>query len=229
MCKIGLFIFICFYFLSCKKNKDTFLCTTCEVEGCIDFQFPGEISYETFTNTGIQYTLPTFNPNNSDEFVYVKQDFIGNNKLVKHQISTGNEVILHSSNYILEQPVWSKTGWILLTVDIGINHLARVFEDGTGFEIISGTGNECLKYSLSENDSKIVGEFTNYIEYGKATVLNLNGDLIDSMNILYGSRKIGYPMAIQESYQNGIYTFYDNSTAKYGICKRINVVIRFCF
>jgi len=92
--------------LACRKDKPIV------ISDCYDFQeeLP-PITY--FSSIGQQYKLPTFNPNNSNEFICYDKDLKNNtNKLIKYNISTGIKTILAQNIKLISQPKWSKKDWI---------------------------------------------------------------------------------------------------------------------
>jgi hypothetical protein len=205
-----------------KDTQQASNCSTCQDEECHDYEWPGSISFETYIKTGPQYTHPFFNPNNGDEFIYVK-GIPGSptNQLIKHVISSGIETILCSSEFIINQPQWGKSGWIVFIKGIGQNALAKIRDDGTGFMQISPSGIEVLFPMFDSSGNQIIVE-SEYTSYDYSAILDLNGNLIDSLRIVYGNTKIGFPKALNGSFKNSYYNYYNNSTSKYGYCKLID-------
>ena len=205
-----------------KNNQQVSNCSTCQDEECHNYEWPGDITFETYIKTGPQYTKPFFNPNNGDEFVYVKYTpGSPTNQLIKHVISSGAETILCSSEFIVGQPQWGKSGWIIFTKGIVQNILAKVKDDGTGYMPISPPGIEVFYPFFNDSGNQICAE-SDYTTYDYSPILDLDGNLIDSIRITHGNNKIGFPKALNGNFQNSYYSYYDNSSSTYGYCQLIN-------
>jgi Tol biopolymer transport system component len=211
---IFLFLLIIWTALGCKKNtpKPSGNISSSEQEECVDYVFDvGEI-FETYITTGPQYTRPFFNPNNSDEFVYVRSGTSSFTELVKHKISTGEEHVLCNSIMIPSQPQWGRQGWILFnTVN---NSIWKVREDGSQLTQIVANG---------------FGNFTPVLNYAGDRflgnkVFDLNGSIVDSIKVQQGTVLIGSPLGGDQDFKNGYYRFYDSSepTNNFGYCKLSN-------
>ncbi len=205
-----------------KDTQQVSNCSTCQDEECHDYVWPGSITFETYIRTGPQYTKPFFNPNNPDEFIYVKEiPGAATNQLIKHTISSGTETILCNSEFIIGQPQWGKSGWIVFTKGIGQNALSKLKDDGSGLTQISSPGIEVLYPFFNTSGDQICAE-SNYTSYNYSPILDMDGNLIDSIKIVHGANKIGFPKAFNTSFKNSYYCYYDNSSSTYGYCQLMN-------
>jgi hypothetical protein len=146
----SIIIFICLLF-SC--HKDEIECLACEP--CKDYVYTtrGHVIGNNISHSQ-EYT-PCFNPNNSDEFVYVKRvGFIYS--LVKYNIKLQKEDILLGNIQITEeQPKWGENGLILFN-DRNFQ-LFTIKSDGKDLKLIKSKGS--FYYPEWKNDSIIVGHF----------------------------------------------------------------------
>lgn len=94
----------------CKK--DDAQCLNCDK--CENFPEPKGFGTPTITQKNFQRKSPCFNPNNGNEFIYVKEE--GRNQtLVKYNLSTNQENILLENAQIIGQPKWNNKGWVLFS------------------------------------------------------------------------------------------------------------------
>lgn len=95
---------------SCKK--DDVDCLNCD--HCENFPEQKGIATQNFSQKSFQRKAPYFNPNNSNEFIYIIEE--GNiQTLVKHNLATKQEVVLLENAQISGQPKWSENGLILFS------------------------------------------------------------------------------------------------------------------
>ena len=136
-------ISICFILVltagACHKDKPdaVVLPSQSSSSNCKNLVFTSPFNLATDYTPGDQYKWPCFNPNNQDEFVYVKRNFDtspGIVQLIKHTISSGIEqVLLENGAYISGQPQWGKQGWILFSIGTQPPQVIwKIREDGTG-------------------------------------------------------------------------------------------------
>lgn len=146
----GLVALMCFLLQTCKKDN---IC--CKEEVCENFPKKEGIGVSIITQKPFQRHAPCFNPNNSDEFIYVKED---NNKyqLIKYNINSKIEIILLDNTVIVGQPKWGSNGWIVFTSnDYQVNLLK---DDGLNFKKITSVG--YFLYPDWYNDSILSVEFS---------------------------------------------------------------------
>lgn len=224
--KIFLLCSLTFIF-GCQKDSPVLgNCPTCADEECHDFIWQGNINYEDYIVTGIQYRQPAFNPLNGDEFVYVKLIPNGsffNYDLVKHVISSGQEAVLCSSEIITGQPQWGEQGVIVFSV-YG-NKIMKINEDGTGLAQITPDGIEYHKpiFESGGNRFFVTGTSTS-VNGDYLPIFNLSGVIVDSVKFKFGNNQIGYPYCSDGSMKNGYYTYADisSSPAQFSYCKLLD-------
>jgi hypothetical protein len=94
--------------VSCRKDKTPPIDSEC-------FNFP-QLSSTWHEEHRLQHKAPSFNPLNSNEFVYYyKDNELGVFQLVKYNMVTNQKTILINSVRIHGQPKWSNNGWIAFT------------------------------------------------------------------------------------------------------------------
>jgi len=95
--------------MSCKKDPlpphEGYL-------SCVDENFiPSPVDVPITYLEGPQYTMPSFNPNNSNEFAYQRFEN-GVYQLRRHNLQTGEDVLLMNNINLISKPSWSSTDWI---------------------------------------------------------------------------------------------------------------------
>lgn len=184
---IGLLALLVFLYPSCKEDD---VCTTPSFE-CEDFpERQGGGIFGPIIQRPNQRKSPCFNPNNPNEFVYVK---IENNfkSLVKSNITTGEQVVLLENANIVGQPSWGNNNIIAFT----LSDLRVYLLDTRDLKI------KALTQSLESNHPKIYQDsfilFTVFAETIEGASglkrINLNGQRLDSIQV--GDLK-GYNMTV---------------------------------
>lgn len=192
----------------------------CEETLCNDFPIQGGISFGyQYQLEGPQYRAPFYNPNNSDEFIYLRTGVSGT-ELVKYTISTKDETVLCNTANISTQPQWGSQGWIVFTV-IG-NRIWKIYEDGAGLQQITDFESFRPRFSLSGDRFICMGSHP-AITLGYRPILDLNGNLIDSIYMEYDNCFTGYPYwPLNESFSES-YQFYSDHNSpgnkRIGVCK----------
>ena len=81
-----------------------------EVGGCAEIPHSTSfIGYQEYMQ-GVHYGAPCFNPNHPNEFVYFEQDWrtgLPQNKLVVHNILTGQSQVILEDVLIINDPIWT--------------------------------------------------------------------------------------------------------------------------
>jgi hypothetical protein len=124
-------------------------------DSCEKFTKPtgGGISY--ILEKDSQRMAPYFNPNNSYEFIYIK-DENSNQTLIKYNLNTKIETVLLKNYRYLGQPKWGKNGWIIFTGQDYQVHLIN--ENGTQLKQVTNSNYHLFPAWL--NDSIIVADFS---------------------------------------------------------------------
>ena len=184
---------------------------------CDDFPESPQIGFYYYS-TGAQYKAPSFNPNNSDEFVYLRTGVIGT-ELVKYSISQQSETVLTNSVSIITQPQWGEQGWIVFTV-LG-NTIWKIYEDGSGLEQITDFESFRPSFDKSGNNFICMGGGSD-VSAGYRPIFDLTGNISDSVFMAYDQIIIGYPYVSTENfYKKGYFAFADHAYSnpiRIGIC-----------
>lgn len=215
------------FIFGCQKDSPVQgNCPTCADEDCHDFIWQGNINFEDYIVTGIQFRQPVFNPLNGDEFVYVKLIPNGpffNYELVKHVISSGEEVVLCDSEMIIGQPQWGEQGVIIFSI-YG-NKIMKINEDGSGLIQVTPNGLECFAPAFNSQGDKflVMGSKTNPATFYRP-IYNLSGQIVDSIDFEFNNIFIGYPYIFDDNIYNSYFTYSDHNVVPYpnGICQLKN-------
>ncbi len=153
---VGIFIFLSLVFQTCKKDKIE--CLHCDK--CENFPKPkkNELQLNIFYTAESQKRKPCFNPNNGDEFVYVKEE--GQKlKLIKYNLQTKSETILLENTDIINQPHWGSNGWIVY--NDSHFQIKMMKDDGSIIKTVTTSPySYAYKYPDWLNDSTIACEFS---------------------------------------------------------------------
>lgn len=134
-----------FVVVGCKKEVMPVPPSEAVIE-CENFPFT-PITW--FSTTGIQFKKPSFNPANSDEFVYFEENYIiGTVHLVIYNHSTKQKRILKENVQSTCLPKWSTAGWIAFTNQ---NHeLWVIKENGDSLQNLNAGNANLYPYWLSD-------------------------------------------------------------------------------
>lgn len=210
---------------SCRKDKTVpqeppIPGDTTEVDSgiiCEDFPVSPEIGF-VYTSTGPQYKAPCFNPNNSNEFVFIRTGISGT-ELVKYDIIQGVESVLTSSASIITQPQWGSQGWIIFNV-FG-NTIWKIHESGSGLEqIVDFPSLRPCFDNTGGNFISMAGDAN--LTVGYRPIFDLSGNLVDSIYSGYDDRIIGYPYFTSHlKFSKGYFAFADHAYSdpiRIGVC-----------
>ena len=197
------------------EGKECPCCFDCE-----DFPTSPELGW-FFTKSGTQYIAPQFNPNNENEFVYLRTGIEAFPELVKYNMLSESETVLCNSVQIITQPQWGKQGWILFT-SYG-NRIWRIYEDGTDLEQITEFNSMRPAFTTDANKFIVMGGPHPDILGEYRPIMNLEGTLVDSVPYKLGEIAIGYPyLSIDSSFYNSYQYYSDHALNKKGIGKLEN-------
>ena len=160
----------------------------CTESWCDEFPQSPELGWN-YTSNGVQFLSPCFNPNNPDEFVYIKVFDGGQAQLIKHNIATKQEtILLDPMSY--GPPQWGSQGWI--TFVYTNKHIWKIRDDGTELTQVT-FGVDDKNPMFNYNGDKIIyyrnKYYTNfelstnpdlYKDY-KMMIIDLNGQEVDSV------------------------------------------------
>lgn len=204
---------------ACNKNKMPETVSSgyyTPEEDCQDYVFDGGEMFDQYFTTGAQYTMPFFNPNNGDEFVYVKRK--SPMEVVKHTISTGEEVVLCNTKFIDGPPQWGKQGWIIFSV-LG-NTIWKIREDGSQLTQLSANGSNLYNPIFNQFGDQFIHAGTSSAFY--KPIRDLSGNIVDSLKYNFDNIYIGSPCCPNVDLKNGFFRYSNHNSPQPfvgGFCK----------
>lgn len=220
----GLIALLCLLLPTCKKDYNDKKYTDCE-----NFAPSNGFGVGTIKQMSSQKHAPCFNPNNLEEFVYVKEEN-NNYKLVKYDIQSKLETVLLDNTIVVGQPKWGRNGWIVFSgIDLNVyliksngdslRKITTYFENNhpsfLGFDKIfasvgsetstGASGNKIIDYSGKRVDSLLLTELEGLIWLNH----------VNSLNEVCGSFKKDNKIMIK-------ILKYPNKTSSDYICKEFN-------
>lgn len=207
--------------LSCKK-KTSDDCPTCKDQLCEDL---GN-NIVNHSETGPQFRQPFFNPNNADEFIYIKSTQGSPDQLIKHIISSGEELILCDSEYIGYAPQWGSLGWVVFSNSNF--ELMKIRDDGTGLTHIGASNLYATSPKLNDAGDRILVNvnmyaFNNGLPVLYSPILDLSGNVVDSVKMRFNDQKQLFHLGtFFSSFQNSYYFYRNESLNTAGYCRLLN-------
>ena len=167
--KLKIFIpFICLLFFTCKKDPP--LPNRANAQQCND-----TTHYPIGDTT---YNAPRFNPNNSNEIIYVRAAASGlGTRLVKRNLTTGQETFI--VNDVRNQPDWSVKDWIVFNHED--NQVWKIKSNGDSLQQLTTQGG--LEAIWNKTGDRIIywlqkGQTANtYYNF----ITDVNGNTIDTL------------------------------------------------
>lgn len=138
----------------------------------------------------MQYFKPSFNPNNQDEFVFIRLNpGVSPPQLVQYNFSTGEQTVLH--DYIVGRPKWGRQGWITFA---GTDNIFIIKDDGSSLSQITWGEDDTYPVFNYEGDKIYYNRNKNYTnamleanpelyKEDKEILIDLEGNVIDSIMI----------------------------------------------
>ena len=180
----------------------------CTEAWCDSFPPTPEIGFN-YTMEGTQYLAPSFNPNNANEFVYLRWNGSNHAELVIYNITSGVEsVILDPMS--LGRPQWGKSGFIIF--QYSDNCIWKIQPDGSNLTKLTNYSSSNPVFSPDGNYFTTFGahpDISNNLLY--QPILDLNGALVDSFKYEYSGEYFGMPMVPIDNQFNGYYCYTLNS------------------
>src|SRR6478735_4493359 len=189
-----LFLILCFCFFGqgCKHEIEQVIAKN-ETETpvpCKTYDFSNCWFGAGYKPTGPEYLFPRFNPNNPNEFLYVKQDTTGWPSIHKYNMQTRQHALILANVYPIVQPDWSRTGWIVFS-DLSWK-VWKVRDDGSGLQQITfgendqypafnPAGNKIIYCRLKEYSGYELEHNPSLQNNSKMFVIDLNGNVQDSI------------------------------------------------
>ena len=176
--KVGLIFFVVVFFSRCKKDTAVVMpVQDCDV--CNNFKpIPDSviIGSTLYSEHNREYE-PYFNPDNSDEFVYVSVKNGSFYSLAKHNLKTNKDSIILNNAAAIE-PKWGKNGLITFT-SFGWD-IFTITENGNTITQLTNTQNNL--FSGFTTDNNVFYYHREYSLTNGLKIRNLQGVLIDSLN-----------------------------------------------
>ncbi|HEX7413429.1 MAG TPA: hypothetical protein VF411_05230, partial [Bacteroidia bacterium] len=165
--KLKIFIvFSCLLFLTCRKDPPL------PIHECVDVA-----DIPTFNDT--IYNTPCFNPNNSNEIIYVQGiQSIHKSNLVKQNLSTGHKTYIISD--IWQKPDWSVKDWIVF--NHADNQVWKIKTNGDSLQQLTSQGG--LEAIWDKTGNKIaywtetgIGQTNTYYTF----ITDISGNIMDTL------------------------------------------------
>ncbi|MCO5267267.1 MAG: hypothetical protein M9897_00025 [Brumimicrobium sp.] len=203
-------------FASCKKDKIPSITDNNgnnETTPCEDFNWgEGNITLDEYYGD-TTYSQPCFSPFSDDEFVYIRGGVASSEELVKHIISTGENIVLCNANETIglgiSLPDWGKQGKIVFNVGTGSSGVGYIIND-------NGTGlHQFLPSNIHFYEPKFNGAGTKILATGPAynnqrPIYNLDADIVDSIPYYFNSSVgVGSPAFFGGEFIEGLFSFAD--------------------
>jgi Tol biopolymer transport system component len=203
---IYLLLLICSLFLSCKKDSPIPAVIPVENNAdCLNLYWTTLSGTIDWPGIDTVYNNPRFNPNNSNEIIYVQGNKTKNKTyLVKRNFSTGQETYIVSD--VWSKPDWSSKDWIvfnhadnqvwkiksngdsltLITTNLQGGFNAIWNPDGTKIAYLpSGRNNYTLICNTNGNSLDTLPYFVSYLTRWSNDGSNICGLAIDYVNVVY--------------------------------------------
>lgn len=126
------------------------------------------------------YSMPYFNPNSSDEFIYRFADGTSPKfDLIKYNLRTkGKEVIYQG--FFSNRPRWGKNGWILLNINDSLGYnVYKIKDNGNDLTPLTTSGN-CLYPEWNIDSEKIIYQYA-FSTPTKGILIDKNGIFLDTL------------------------------------------------
>ena len=160
----------------------------CVEAWCDEFPEPPEIGF-AYTTEGYQYLAPCFNPNNSNEFVYIRWNGTNHAELFKYDLITNTESVLLDP-MSLGRPDWGRQGWI--TFVYNYVNVWKIYDDGSQLtQLTSGEDDKYPAFNYSGDEIYYLRKkwYSNaeldanpeLYKNSKMLIIDLNGNIVDSI------------------------------------------------
>lgn len=212
---VYLLLFVSCFICSCEhnNNQEPDDCIYMVIDSCDLPEItngPSGIAYYEYDS--VMYYAPCFNPQNSDEFVYIeKRPYSFKSELYKYNMLT------HEKCYLADEvdyfPKWSKNGWIIFNRG---GQLWKVKSSGDSLALLLPDG---MFYGAEVSPIKDEVICRGYDDYYFTIKCDINGNILDSLDNEYfgeGSwspdgSKISTRRFIGGIYQGSSFGYYDST------------------
>ncbi|MCO5267268.1 MAG: hypothetical protein M9897_00030 [Brumimicrobium sp.] len=207
-------------FASCKKDKIPNMAVNNgnnETIPCEDFNWgEGNITLDEYYGD-TTYSQPCFSPFTDDEFVYIRGGVASSAELVKHIISTGEDIVLCNANETIglgiSQPDWGRQGKIVFNVGTGSSGIGYIInDDGSDLHqfLPSNVNFSQPKFDNEGKEIFALGSYYNSESNILSPIYDLNANIVDSFICYFnGTIGIGSPACFDGKIKNGLFAFAD--------------------
>ncbi len=161
---------------SCSKDPVVILPDT-----CMDFEYGNNECWigagPLYTYSNLQFMAPNFNPNNSEEFVYIEVSYgvtPSSIKLFTYNLNLGSKKYLIDNPSLLNQPKWSDENKILYKKEL--SQIFSIKSNGDSSTQLTYTGlnvdPEWINLSIIcyRDNVNLVGVFLNILDFNSDTI-----------------------------------------------------------
>lgn len=209
---MSILVFSCIYSCTYHDTNEPIDCIYEVTDSC---DLP-DISIGPFGTTmyeydSVMYYAPCFNPNNSNEFVYIEErPYVFKSDLYTYNMLTGEKKYLsEGADYF---PKWSKNNWIIFNRG---SQLWKIKSTGDSLMLLLSNG-EYYDAEVSPSGEKIICR--GYGDYYKTIVCDINGNILDTLideyfgegSWSFDGNKISTRRLVGGFYQGSSFGFYDS-------------------
>lgn len=183
--------FICLLCIACRKENPV------NEDDCLNFyNRPATVNFLNWPGIDTTYNTPCFNPNNSNEIIYIKGCMSANKGfIVKRNLVTGYETYIVSD--VWGKPDWSSKDWIVF--NHADNQVWKIKSNGDSLQQLSTQGG--MEGIWNHSGDKIA--YWNQIQSTYFTfITDENGNHLDTLL---------YPFLLH----NGAWSYDNNKIASY--------------
>ena len=201
-----------FTFLGCRKD------VVWPPASCFCEQACGDLPAEpangwTYSAGAVQYLSPQFNPNNGNEFIYLRTEDNEGTSLVKNNIETKTSETLLNGYPIVKRVEWGRSGWIVFSTSD--NKIWKIRDNGT--DLTKLISDQEVKYPHFTHDGNQIIFYKTPTEFGplgeplgpRTFIMDLEGNQIDSVMKVQPLCLDSYFLTFEtmDIYNNDIYFF----------------------
>lgn len=183
--EIAIAIFLCLFcgiLPGCRKDPQVNVAevpedTTGEAECPLFPYYEGAQGGYTLQGDSTSYVMPYFNPDNDQEFLYVKKGYYAlNSTIEKYNLQTSEHSVIYTGQ-IYSRPKWGKNDWIIFCP--ADENIWKVKSDGTNLTQITFSGGYFFPEFNYTGDKIIVKhKDVNHTSY----IMDLDGTLLDTID-----------------------------------------------
>lgn len=162
---------------------------------CIDFDIPGISFGPDFAETGLQYKAPCYNPNNSNEFIYIEELIDETAQLVIYNcVTKEKKVIVNDSVNDVSQPNWVRHSLVAYNSGLHVYVVNLAGADNT--KVGNGVKSWFPEWIHDDNVLTFVNFYSSDDNFNDAegvnqATYNFISNTIDTFTIQYNDDNIG--------------------------------------